>query len=194
MKQEVWSIVESRLRIAEDAISAMRIAPTFNELADKWFVYLFSWKGIFTAFESAVELPAERTWWDGVKKERRKEPLLHFLYEARNSEEHGLIKSAEHAAFTGLYEVTPGRRVEIGAHGHPIDSETKLPLKLLMSQGPGAVLSIVRDRKGREVGPPLQFQGIDFPDFGPIPPAEAALNWISKQVQEAQRQFHLPKK
>lgn len=189
MKPELWSILESRIRIAETALSAMQSATNFATLADQWFIYLFSWKGVFTAFDEAVVSQPAKDWLADLRKEYRRDPLLHFLYEARNAEEHGLAMSAQHAQFTGLYAVIPGQRIEMGAIG-PIDADTKLPLKLEMWQGPGAVLNAVKDRKGREVGCPLAFRGVSFPDFGPIPPARAGLDWISKAVEDANQRFN----
>lgn len=63
-----------------------------------WLDFLVQWKGAYTKVQQAAkDSPQEIQWFGNVTRERKADPLLRYLFEARNDGEHGTDYSARHA-------------------------------------------------------------------------------------------------
>jgi hypothetical protein len=191
MKPNAIVIAKGRLRVADGALSDLKNANSYDQFFDAWFIFLTAWKGIYTVLEQGAKpLPQSMQWFGEKAKERRSDPLLQYLFQARNVEEHGLKRSIEHGGGAHLYAVTPGQNITMQINpatgrGRGIDFDTGLPLELLNEQPPGPTLAFIKDRNGKVCAPPIIHLGNQLKDMSPIGVAEIALSYITELVGEA---------
>ena len=77
---------------------------TFDE---HWVDFSVAWKSAYNKVEQAAkDTPQERQWFGSVKNERKHDPLLRYLFEARNDEEHGVVSSAAAQPAVALFQAT----------------------------------------------------------------------------------------
>lgn len=82
---------EARLRLARTHASALRACKSHDEFTDTWYQFLVTYKNVYTALEQAAKGSAQsRQWFGGKKNERRDDPLLQYLFQARDADEHGI--------------------------------------------------------------------------------------------------------
>lgn len=82
---------ESRLRLATQQLESCSNAANHNDFADAWYLFLVAAKNVLTTLEQGAKSSAQSRQWFGAKKQERKDdPLLQYLFQARNDEEHGL--------------------------------------------------------------------------------------------------------
>lgn len=94
MDRKALQKAESRLRIAKKAVADLESSKTFNDFSDNWYVFLTSAKNVYTVLEQGSKTsPQSRQWFGTKNKARKSDPLLQYLYEARNDDEHGLGSS-----------------------------------------------------------------------------------------------------
>jgi hypothetical protein len=87
----------SRLRTAQRAVNDLAGCNDFNAFADTWYVFLTAAKGIYTVLEQGAKTsPQSRQWFGSVNRQRREDPLLQYLYQARDDDEHGISPVVEH--------------------------------------------------------------------------------------------------
>lgn len=85
-----------KFRAALKAITRMRAEPIEMQKRDDWQFFLVAFKGIYTVLEQGAKASAQSRQWFGAKKAQRKaDPMLDYLFHARNDEEHGLENSAD---------------------------------------------------------------------------------------------------
>lgn len=193
MKPEAIKIARSRLRNASRALKDLENATDPEEFADYWTVFLTSWKAVYTILEQGSKVsPQSRQWFGSKKAERKADPLLQYLFEARNDEEHGLVQSVTHTdahrhLMRATKEITsirlvmaPDGRVvgAIGPDGEPC-------AEIVQYVPPGPELRSVSARGGIVYHPPTKHLGADV-DVSVIGTATAALKYAHELVDEAE--------
>ena len=91
MRLQTIEQVERRFHSAEAALADMSTRREFAELALDWTRFLNALDdGLSRLISGAQTDAASRRWFAARTKERRVDPLLSYLREARNTPEHGL--------------------------------------------------------------------------------------------------------
>jgi hypothetical protein len=111
-----------RARHARGMISAVL---DFEGFEACWSEFLTAGNGVHTALEKgAKDSPKSRQWFGGKKRERREDPLLSYMHQARNADEHGLEPVAAlgagirgTAAFKGRFAIGDSFRTREGIFG-----------------------------------------------------------------------------
>jgi hypothetical protein len=184
---------QSRLRTAARALADLEQATDYRTFFDHWYVFLTGWKGVYTVLEQGAKQSAQSRQWFGAKKaERRADPLLQYLFEARNDEEHGLEPSIVPALGRMRVELpdvgVEGRQISVEAN--PLTGEMRAfrpdggPLSISQSHGPGPALRPVKGRGGRMYGPPIVHLGQRI-DLAPLEVARAGLRYVEALVNDA---------
>ncbi|MGI4876976.1 MAG: hypothetical protein ACRYG4_05775 [Janthinobacterium lividum] len=185
-------IAKSRLRNASRALAGLHAAVDDEEFVDHWTAFLTSWKGVYSVLEQgAKNSPQSRQWFGGIKAKRKADPLLQYLFEARNDEQHGLVQSVAHTdahrhLMRTTREVTSMRAVYnggglvgmVGPDGEPC-------AEIVQYIPPGPELKSVKARGDVLYHPPTEHLGNDV-DASPIGVAEAALRYVAALVDEAE--------
>lgn len=180
---------KERLRRAADAIADIEKARTQDEFRDAWERFLVATKAIGEVLRTgargdAASEAALAALWEKV----RDDPLLGYLIEARNVEEHGLERSADYQDATlmigrggesfmlngtigagGTLMITPMRGSKVTVHQTP--QETRL--------------LPVTDKRGRVWAVPTQHLGKAVDDPSPATIAKLGLAYFQTLVREA---------
>ncbi|MEL6857174.1 MAG: hypothetical protein AAFO74_02230 [Pseudomonadota bacterium] len=185
---------QTRLRNAKRAFNQMRAAQNLEDYMDHWVSFLSSWKGILIAIGlGSRDNSSARTWYGEKKRERKDNPLLQYLFQARNDEEHGLDSSVEMSLGSFLVEIPDsgkeGRQISFSYDPQTGEAQASRPdggpLKLLRSKGAGPHLKTVTARDGEVFGAPLSHAGVNI-DGNPITAAELGIKYVEELIAEAQ--------
>lgn len=80
-----------RLGLAKQHLERVRNAATYEEFEAAWYQLLIAGNSVDLILEAAAkEDPKSRPWYGGKVNLRRKDPLLSYMHQARNSDEHGI--------------------------------------------------------------------------------------------------------
>ena len=93
------AISKARLRLekARECIDGLRKARNHGDFSSLWVDVLIALNGVPNLLqEGAKRYPQSRQWYGGKKKFGRNDPLLSYMYQARNAEEHGLSEVIKH--------------------------------------------------------------------------------------------------
>ena len=81
----------SRIRAATSQVEVLEHCNNKTQYVDTWYLYLVAAKGVYTALEQGAKISGHsRQWYGAMKKQRRDDELLQYMFQARNDEEHGL--------------------------------------------------------------------------------------------------------
>lgn len=88
------AIAKAELRFAKatSCLAEIQKPPsTYKDFLHIWTDFLLALNAVYTSLEQgAKSSPQSRQWFGGKKRERRQDPLLRYLHQARNADEHGL--------------------------------------------------------------------------------------------------------
>jgi hypothetical protein len=177
MKKIAVDKARDRLRKAGTILRRVADTKTFPEFQSAWTDFLIALNTITFVLEKGASSNAQsRQWYGGKKKIGRKDPLLRYLHQARNADEHGLEPVAEHR---------PGH-IAIGVGGEsvhirsltfsagqitgsfdPVDG--KLPT-IHVAAPHVALITVSDDRHGEKFDPPKEHLGETFLDTSPTHP------------------------
>lgn len=181
----------NRHRRAQQAWVSLALAGTFDEFEDAWEYFLAECNGVFDLIESAARGHQSTKSWFGVKKkERQRDPLLCYLWNARNSNEHSVRDTAEWsegAIKIGAFGPGNSRSFSINGsleEGLTVRSNDGLPVAIDI-QAPGVVLLSVRDIHGKEHLPPTEHLGSPLVDPTPLGIASAGLRYCEALLAES---------
>jgi hypothetical protein len=188
---------QNRLRLAEKQIPKLEAAASHQEFAGEWYFFLIAAKNVYTALEQGSKVNAESLRWYGAKKrERRDDPLLQYLFQARNDDEHGLNDVTRRKR----QSTSICRRREGYASGvriksmivHPdgrilhADVESMDDKPILVVETPAhSVLQPVHARGGLTFPPPTSHRGKPLPNLRPVTVASLAVSYLRELVEEA---------
>lgn len=211
MDRRALGKAESRLRIAKKAVADLQASQTYGDFSDHWYVFLTSAKNVYTVLEQGSKTsPQSRQWFGAKKQVRKNDPLLQYLYEARNDDEHGLGSSVELAperheigvarsghsnavrleGETFQNVVVSGCATAVvfeGAPPAPDLSVTSLDDKpILIKRTPAtAVLVEITARGNRKYPPPKSHLGNTLTEPSPLSIAQLAVSYLEVLVREA---------
>ena len=184
---------QTRLRTCQETLDGLRQSKSYQDFSGHWYVFLVAWKNIYVLLEQGAKASAQSRQWFGAKKaERRNDELLQYLFEARNSDEHGLEETTEfrpghlHIGVMGAGlsnairldgTFGPGQTMRVTSlDGLPIGVEQK-PSRI--------VLAVVYARGNRTLLPPTKHKGVLLPDQEPLTVAALAPTYVENLVSEA---------
>lgn len=205
---------QSRLRVLQSAVHDIENSKTYSEFCDAWYTFLVASKNIYTVLGNGAKATQESRQWFGAKnKERKQDPLLRYVIEARNDDEHGIEFSTEYAP----PELALGVK-KPGSSSHMVDEfgntfhnclgtfwtfqgtmPAKIPEIRSLDGKPvyseyrpaTAKLRRVHDRSGNPYDPPKTHLGKNLPDGSPLTVAKLMGEYLAKLIAEAEG-FHKP--
>ncbi|MDN3571820.1 hypothetical protein [Methylobacterium longum] len=194
MDPQALAKARSRLRVASKALSDLESIKNYDDFIDIWYVLLTASKNFYTILEQGSKISAQSRQWYGAKKqERRSDPLLRYMYEARNDDEHGLNLGSEDVpgslaigvnkpGFSSAMSISgtfgPGGNLSVKSlDGKPVLVEQTLPHARLIS---------VRDRSNVEYKPPTEHKGQPLESNLPLPVAKLMVAHLETMIVQAQ--------
>jgi hypothetical protein len=197
MKLEAITKVKMRLQRAATALEAIRNATTLQELEPVWTDYLSAHNSIFTILEQGAKSePKSRQWFGAKKQFRKKDPLLNYLHQARNADEHGIPSVIEHRLTGGI---TFGEQP--AGLGNKITSVTFKPVgqkEVVLAHDEAGIanMTVLRpvmlllrvhdDRFKTSFDPPTEHLGKPLNNPRPVGVAEAGLSYAIHLIAEAE--------
>lgn len=189
MKQLAVDKARGRLAKAEAALERVKGSKDFAEFEAAWIDLLFALNGVPGSLEQgAKDNPKSRQWYGGRKKEARTDPLLAYLRQARNAEEHGIEPIAiRHPG---------GLRIDAGARPafrFMPDANSKLGIRLQPIISPGItpipshpeLVAVRDDRFAQTFDPPTSHLGTTLSDTQPVAIGYLGLRYYAALIEEA---------
>lgn len=113
MKSSVLPQVGDRIRRCREAVSAIENAEDYQASLRAWIDFLTAANTVYSKLEQGAKGCGKSEAWYGRKKhERKKDPLLAYIHQARNADEHGV---------SPISSVHPGGAVIRGEGAYKID-------------------------------------------------------------------------
>lgn len=197
MNPNALAKARGRLRVAKQQLEAAEKAPSYEAFKDAWYLFLVAAKNVYTTLEQGSKASARsRQWFGGKKADRKADPLLQYLFQARDDDEHGLsdVTNLQPGHLT-IGRAAPGYSNDMTIHNLHVDGEGKVHiggitahdnLPVLVEQMPGrAVLSPVIGRGNNTYDPPLEHLGKPLADSAPITVGKLCLVYLEALVTEA---------
>jgi hypothetical protein len=94
MDARAFEQAETSFKRAQVAAERLTQVETFADTQDAWTDFLLAISRIYSKFEQGVKGNSKaQDWFNLLKNERKKDPLLKYLHFARNADEHGLVNT-----------------------------------------------------------------------------------------------------
>lgn len=193
MREIAVQQAEARLMRAREALTEMERATRFSDLDSSWSNFLVASKLAFAKLGAGAKGDdASEGWFWQKLGEQRADPLLSYLFQARNAEEHGLERSIEHAYDIRVVE---GVSLEVDAtfesNGDVTFHKTHSPDEVVHFALKGTLKPVVDIRSGRTFWPPAEHLGSPLRDTSAFGVADAAMAYLEQLISEA---AHLPRR
>jgi hypothetical protein len=189
MKAIALEKAKGRLRSAKRAFKLMGDPKELGNAEDHWIDFLVAWKGTYSKVQQAAkDTPQELQWFGKLNTERKANPVLRYLFEARNDEEHGLVKSASLQPGQAMFRMTkdgPDAQLvfEDGKPAKIVDGEGEVIAELVAERPLVEVLHPVKDRGGNTIPAPT---ALDGSPLNHIKVAELGLRYLEALVAKAE--------
>lgn len=167
---------KDRLRKAGAAVSKLETAQTFEQINDAWFDFLIASSGVYEQFrEGCKSSPKSTTWYAQKKGERKKDRLLQYVHQARNSDYHGIQYVTEPEPELRLAGYGDGRLASFSTGGLVTVTGTTARL-----------ITVVNTDYGDRFDPPTSHQGKPLSNPSPIIVARLTMTYLEQLVAEAE--------
>jgi hypothetical protein len=190
MKQIAIDKARKRLQQASDRLERAKASANYDDFESAWGDFLVLLDRVRSSLKAgAKENPTSRQWFGGWEKNKAaKDPLLAYLQESRNTDEHTTEPIATHVP--GGVNVESGGQLSLKIVPDP---ESKLGFRLEPIVSPGvtlvpsrAKLVTVKGRFGAIFDPPTQHLGTTLTDTSPVAVGALALIYYADLIDQAQ--------
>ena len=191
MDSKAVAKAHGRLRVATQQLENAAKAEWFEEFADSWYLFLVAAKNVYTTLEQGAKASAQSRQWFGARKnERKSDPLLQYLFQARDDDEHGLAHvlklepghwrlGAEGGMIVDRAVIEYGELVEFKGR-----SKTGVPITY-QETPPHPKLAAVTGRGNVTYHPPTEHKGQPLNDTLPLAVGRLGLAYLSDLIQDA---------
>ena len=194
MKRAGITKAETRLAVAREALARIKASSSYQEFEPAWAGLLIALNTVHSVLEQSAQASAEsRQWYDRKKLERKSDPLLQYVHQARNADEHGIEPIAVHvpgamsigpngeSVHIDYMEISPNGRVE----GRFIPVDGKFPT--IGFTAPHVRLAPVKNR-GVTYDPPREHLGQKLTNgASPLDVATMAFQYHEVLIAEASK-------
>ena len=168
-------------------------SPSYARFQAQWTDFILALNGVYSVLEQGSKVsPQSRQWFGAKKRERREDPLLQYLHQARNADEHGIapVSRFERPQF----QIVPGtgnpdaiKGVAIGDDKIEIiaDVEAAKGVQFLVTTPAVFLIPVTDDRFGQTFNPPTTHLGQQLPNSYPLTVATKGFEYVENLVQEA---------
>lgn len=188
---------KARLNIARQQLESARVSNTYSEFSDCWYLFLVAAKNVYTTLEQGAKANAQsRQWFGGKKDDRKCDPLLQYLFQARDDDEHGLADVTKlEPGHLAIGKAAPGysRSMTISMSAdergvptiHELQSNDGLPV--LIENIPSRAVLLPVTGRGHIIYPvPDSHLGSAISDQSPVHIGELGLAYLTALVADAE--------
>ncbi len=188
------AIQKSRIRLARanQALDKLCKSQNFDAFSEAWTDFLLAANSIFSILEKgALSDATTKQWFFSKKKQARKDPLVRYMVQARNADEHGIEPVAEpvpgHIAIGVGGESVYIKSLTIGGghvRGEILPVEGRFPTVEIQNAHP-RLITVKDDRFGDSFDPPAEHLGKKLSDASPLTVATLMMRYLSGLIDEA---------
>jgi hypothetical protein len=145
MKQTAIYQAQERLERAREAVRRMEAADSYKTFEQPWSDFLHAASSIYNKLEQGAKgCPKSEGWYGRKKHDRKKDQLLSYLHQARNTDHHGLGGTTLLQLSAKLDARTQGVKLSRGSDGKPVlqPTDESKPFEVLP---PKVVLKAVKN-------------------------------------------------
>lgn len=193
MEQLAVQKAKIRLQTLKKAVEDLSECSNHDEFVGIWYTFLVAAKGIYTTLQQGAKVSPQSKQWFGAKSAvRRGDELLQYLYQARNSDEHGIgAVTKPNPGRLHIGVAKPGYSDSIVVNGtigpggiFSVRSADERPV--LIEETPAySELVPVMGRAGEGYPVPTQHLGVPLASQLPIPVAQEAVKYFESLIAEA---------
>ncbi len=197
MNPKAVSKARARLATATKQLSEAQNSTDYDEFASHWYLFLVTAKNVYTQLEQGAKTSDQsRQWFGGKKRERREDPLLQYMFQARDDDEHGIgdvtkLEAGKLGIGRAVGDFGDSFRISMSSDGngppviHEIESLDGKPI--LIEQIPAhVVLVTVTGRGNVTYEPPTEHLGKPLPDNLPITVGKLTLAYLESLLSDAE--------
>jgi hypothetical protein len=174
-----------KLQRMQEAYLIFSTSTDMRQASSAWIDFVMASGSFYSSLEQGAKVNSISRYWFGTKKHDRKtDPLLKYLYAARNSEEHGLTPIVRQAA-KEIHLTERGSAVQLVSDGKNWNVE-HIAGKPPVFKDPALALQRAYDDRSKiwcEL--PTSHLGNPMTDLNPKAVAELALNYFKAVLDEA---------
>jgi hypothetical protein len=194
MKPHALELAAERLDMAEVEIFVIERASTYKEFRIAWTKFLLALNATYSKLEQGSKGGGKSEgWWGRLKNRRRTDPLLQYLHQARNTDEHGIVPVSKLVPQQiGIGSIKPGVNnmefgsINISEKGIFLGPNSKGEIPDVTIYPPYAELVTVIDTKHNNVyEPPTVHLQKTLEDTSPLGVARAGLNFLKSALEDA---------
>ena len=158
-----------------------------------WTDFLLALSGIYSVLEQGAKAsPQSRQWFGGKKQFRRQDPLLQYLHQARNADEHGILPISRLEPPTIRFLSGDDSLMEnIVIHDNgitiPETPAVKVPTQIEVMSPLIRLTRVFDTRYGDSYDPPDTHLGKPLEDSTPLTVATLGMVYMRELVLEAER-------
>lgn len=190
------AILKARVRLAKAGSSyqSLSVAASYEAISDDWTNFLLAANSIFSILEKgAKDNPQSRQWYGGKKKEGKLDPLIRYINQARNADEHGIEPVTELKG--GYLSILPSeegptiiqRIVILPSHIEVTTPQGYYPPELSLTPNRVVLIPVYDDRYGGAwYQPPKEHLGRPIEDDSIVGIAELTISYLSSLIDEAE--------
>ena len=186
---------------AEAAISKMRLADDRVTFESGWCDFVDSLQEFWVRFLHEGEMVSSRfrPWVGRIERERKRDPLLNYLYQARHQSQHGMLpvdwgtsRLVFGRGFSGrLYGLRTFADGTYEAKAESL-SHPEQPFPVEYDFGDPQLPTIENTRYVQRFPPPREHLGVPLPDASPVNAALVAFGYYRSVLASAQDRFGQP--
>lgn len=185
---------EQRFSKAENAFERLCVASCSRTTQDAWSDFLSSASTVYSKLEQGAKTNGRSSAWFGQKKyERKSDPLLSYIHQARNSDEHGIEEVTQTRTQQHLVGEVGGLSVSVSTSDDGTFSDfvgvlpdgKRVPISTYKSQTVRLV-AVTNTRFGDTFDVPRSHFGEELPDvLDPAYVAGLAISYLKNLIDEA---------
>ncbi len=197
-ERELWVAAIEKLEEARGAIDAMRTASHRLEFEHAWGHFLDCLQLAFVRLhtEGKKMFSSFQPWVGRYESERKNDPLLQYLYQARHQVQHGLVPitwSQPHAVI-GRGFMGYVKDIKIYPDGtYAIDSQPMAPdgkeAAIEINPGEPVLVEILNKKHNQTFAVPSEHLGSPIANVSPIAVAQMALSYHENMIAAAINKF-----
>jgi hypothetical protein len=193
MDQKALAAAKVRLERTRNAVAAIDAGTALADMHSAWWTFLLAASGVYLKLEQGAKGNGKsESWFGKVKHLRKTDPLLSYIHQARNCDQHGIDDSS----FTAVTATSTHPDVEIIQSldpNNPMTTNLTIKVSKAIPKGttiaglaPGIALRAVTNR-GAIFLVPTHHLGQQLKDNTMQEVARAGLRYLESLVEEAGR-------
>jgi hypothetical protein len=186
---------KDRLAAAKSALQVLDGRPNYEASKRAWYDFLIASNAVFAVLEQGAKGSKSQPWYGKKKHERESEPLLQYLHQARNADEHGiapvttlekqkLVLVQDGKTVGAIENIVGNKGVFRVPEGQPDKPDLSKINEMRLYPARAKLISVTN--RGVKYHPPTKFKGQDIPDNSPFEVGKLAMDFIESMLSEAE--------